>query len=312
MWSESDEDHEQQECKNLISRPNSVPKLLIMDGQIAPNIANLHVTKFSKVHIGDKYVTQNIYNKKTVNGQVLGPKPVSSIKLWRKRKNIYLVGAAIVATSSLILILFYFTSAKPSGRLDIGLSHKWYLPWGAWQALPGFGIGEHLQLPVKCVFVEHTAESYCKEKISCIRDVQLLQRSGLRRGWDDIGPNYIVGGNGLIFEGRGANIVGTMVKSYDHKCISVMFLGNYEHDPIIREQFDNLGILLKQLVMLKVLDPNYLITARCQVDDSTIFIIGNPYSYVIPDCPCNKLLCNSNLTSSADSFTKYYFTDTLS
>lgn len=122
-----------------------------------------------------------------------------------------------------------------------------------------------LKLPVKYVIVGHSGEHYCKDRYTCIKAVLEIQRDHLRRDWDDIGPNYLIGGNGLIFEGRGANIFGAMVKSYNRRSISVMFLGDYGRNPVVKEQFDNFRALLKQLVKIHVLDPNYTILGHCQV-----------------------------------------------
>lgn len=151
------------------------------------------------------------------------------------------------------------------------MNETWYYPRSDWQAFEEYRYRlEYLKLPVKYLLIGHAGERYCIKKLSCIKEMLDMQRNNLRKNWPDIGPNYLISGNGLIFEGNGANILGNMEKTYDHKCISVMFLGHYERDPIMKEQFDHMGILVKQLVELKVLDPDYTIIAQCQIDDWTI------------------------------------------
>lgn len=84
--------------------------------------------------------------------------------------------------------------------------------------------------------------------------------------YGDIGPNYIVGGNGLIFEGRGANVVPAMVRGFNSKIIGIMFLGNYaSKDMPNDEQIENLKTLLNVLVKKGVLDPDYTLQGFCQI-----------------------------------------------
>lgn len=82
----------------------------------------------------------------------------------------------------------------------------------------------------------------------------------------DIAANYIVGGNGLIFEGRGANVVSTLVRGYNSKIIGITFLGNYAKDDMPNnEQIENVKNLLKVLVAKGVLHTDYTLQGFCQI-----------------------------------------------
>lgn len=130
--------------------------------------------------------------------------------------------------------------------------------------MPDYGI-ELLELPVPHVTIGHSALTFCTEKYSCIKEVLEIQSDHQRRGWNDIGPNFLVGGNGYVFEGRGANVLGVMVKSWNRIGISIMFLGNYVISHPTQEQFDNVNVLLKELVRVGALSPDYTLFGHCQL-----------------------------------------------
>lgn len=106
---------------------------------------------------------------------------------------------------------------------------------------------------------------HCMERYACIKNVLDIQADHIQRSWDDIGPNFLVGGNGLVFEGRGANVVGVMVKTWNLRSISIMFLGDYMTAVPIKAQFDHVKVLLKELVAKQILRPDYTLYGHCQV-----------------------------------------------
>lgn len=127
-----------------------------------------------------------------------------------------------------------------------------------------------LTLPISNVLIGHSASLYCDEQYSCIQEVLDIQSDHLRRNWDDIGPNYLVSGNGLVFEGRGANVNGAMVRWWNAKSITIMFLGDYSKNKTSSEQFEHVNILLTELVNHRVLTDDYVLMGHCQVSPFTI------------------------------------------
>lgn len=126
-----------------------------------------------------------------------------------------------------------------------------------------------LALPVSHVVVGHSATDSCHSRYRCIREVLAIQQDHLRREMDDIGPNYLIGGGGLVFEGRGANVKGAMVRSWNHKSISIMFLGDYTVDTADDEQMQRFKLLLERLQSQGVLTGSYDIFGKCQIDTQT-------------------------------------------
>ncbi|CAH4038513.1 unnamed protein product [Pieris brassicae] len=191
----------------------AVNSLAVNDDRIAPvpstaaatpSISNLNVNNSKKVHIGPKFVsvTQNVQNQELVKGRFLGLELVSpnNARTLRCSVAVFICWAFLVA-SGLAIYLIYMTLLKHQTRLDIGLSESWYLRREDWQAMPSYS-EEFLALPVSSVIIGHSAAKYCNQKFACVEVMLSIQQDHLRRGWLDIGPNFLVGGNGLVFEGR--------------------------------------------------------------------------------------------------------------
>lgn len=138
-----------------------------------------------------------------------------------------------------------------------------------WQAMPSYG-EDWLRLPLHYVVVGHSAANNCVQRRDCIEQMLVVQADHMRRGFNDIGPNFLVGGNGDVFEGRGANVFGAMVTAWNRRSISIMFLGNYVTFEPRESQFNHTKILLKTLVNEGVLHPNYILYGQCQLLPSTI------------------------------------------
>lgn len=147
------------------------------------------------------------------------------------------------------------------------LHEYWYLGRAKWHAIQHEKI-ELLSLPVKYVIIGYDEENYCNGKDSCIRLLRNKQLYKLLKYLEDIGPNYLISYDGLIFEGRGANVIGDIATSYDHKSISVMFFGFDDHHKIPENTFFRLNQLLEQLKEMNVLHQKYTILAHCQIDNA--------------------------------------------
>ncbi|KAM3968457.1 peptidoglycan recognition protein 3-like [Aphomia sociella] len=271
MWRESE--------NGRTGRSSAGSELVVMDDHPMvngppemPNIANLSVTRSSRVHFGPKIVnvTQTVHTSEVIKGRILGLELVSANTAPRLRCSVavFVCWASLVA-SALAFCIFYFALYKHQTRLDIGLQEPWYLRRDDWQAMPAYEV-EFLQLPVRIVLIGHSAANYCTEKYSCIQKVLDIQQDHLRRDFGDIGPNFLLTGNGLLIEGRGANIIGAMVKSWNTRIISVMFMGDYRKDPITESQFDHLNVLLDILLKINVLRPDYVVYGNCQVSTQTV------------------------------------------
>ncbi|XP_075155447.1 peptidoglycan-recognition protein SC2-like [Haematobia irritans] len=81
------------------------------------------------------------------------------------------------------------------------------------------------------VIIHHTAGAYCSTKAACITQMKNIQNYHQNtQGWDDIGYNFLIGGDGLVYEGRGWNVVGVHASGYNSLSIGISFMGNYNND----------------------------------------------------------------------------------
>lgn len=92
-----------------------------------------------------------------------------------------------------------------------------------------------------------------------------LQSSHFGIGWDDIGYNFVVGGDGCIYEGRGWDNVGAHAKGYNSFSIGVSFQGHFSNQLPSQAQMRAAKILFEEGVRLGKVDPNYRLIAHRQV-----------------------------------------------
>lgn len=119
--------------------------------------------------------------------------------------------------------------------------------------------------PVDNVIIGHTGVSNCSSRYECIKEVQEIQRDHLARDFGDIGPHFVVGGGGYVFEGRGPNLVGAMVYGWNRIMIGIMFIGDYTYDKPDDRQIEHVKILLNVLVKENFLKTNYKLYGHCQL-----------------------------------------------
>ncbi|CAB3233608.1 unnamed protein product [Arctia plantaginis] len=231
-------------------------------------IEELNVIESEDVHIGISVisVSQNVENIELARGCALGAELVTN----QKRKGVRCSIAVflcwtLVITGVLIYFVFYFALAPKLSRMDLDIDEPWYFRRDQWYANPDQGF-ELLDLPVSLVLIGHSALDFCTKIDECKRKVLDIQEiHQLDSHFYDIGPNFLVGGNGYVFEGRGANIMGAMITYFNLKSISIMFLGNYVYDKPTLAMFDNLSVLLQELVNKRVLTTDYKLYGQCQV-----------------------------------------------
>lgn len=59
--------------------------------------------------------------------------------------------------------------------------------------------------------------------------VQLIQRFHVHeRSWDDIGYNFLIGGDGAVYVGRGWDYQGAHTKGYNANSICIALIGAFD------------------------------------------------------------------------------------
>lgn len=156
----------------------------------------------------------------------------------------------------------------------VDITEWWYINRKGWKAESPLR-RNYLDVPIQNVIIGHSEFNYCDEEETCKENVLAMQKSDKAfKFWEDIGPNFLVTGNGMIFEGRGANVEGDMLSKNNDKSITIMFLGDYGRNETCSEQFDHLKDLLTVLVEEGFLVENYNVLGECQISEDPVVSPG--------------------------------------
>lgn len=99
---------------------------------------------------------------------------------------------------------------------------------GEWFALqPKQEIPPLKYIPPPFVIVGHTASSSCNDRLSCRKKVRNIQEGQLAGDFFDIMYNYLVAGDGYIYEGRGWNESSAGVRRMGCSSLFIGFVGNF-------------------------------------------------------------------------------------
>ncbi|KAL7027119.1 hypothetical protein ACKWTF_005315 [Chironomus riparius] len=88
-----------------------------------------------------------------------------------------------------------------------------------------------LIMPIKRIIISHTRGQFCVNETNCISTVKSMQTQD--SSLDDIPYNYLIGGDGRIYEGRGIEFQGQHTANldateYNSIGICIAFIGNYQ------------------------------------------------------------------------------------
>jgi N-acetylmuramoyl-L-alanine amidase len=165
---------------------------------------------------------------------------------------------------------------KPARSEPIQLPGGHYIyskrDWGGIKAL------REVQLvhPTPVVVISHTVTSQCNSFDKCseaVRQIQLrhmgkrgMQTDTVDIGYADtvdIGYNFLIGGDGNVYEGRGWNVMS--FHRTPEGVVGISFIGNYKKDELTYEQIEAAQELLALGVKLEKLSPSYLLIAHYQI-----------------------------------------------
>ncbi|GLH03787.1 Peptidoglycan-recognition protein LB [Gryllus bimaculatus] len=98
----------------------------------------------------------------------------------------------------------------------------------AWGAAPPRQV-ERQEGPALLAVVHHTyVPGACNSSAACEAAMRAMQRFHQEeRGWNDIGYNFVVGGDGRVYEGRGWGVVGAHALHYNLRSVGVSLIGDY-------------------------------------------------------------------------------------
>ncbi|XP_055380701.1 peptidoglycan-recognition protein LF-like [Condylostylus longicornis] len=124
----------------------------------------------------------------------------------------------------------------------------------------------NLTLPVHRVIIAHTATEPCETQAECTFRVRYIQTFHIEsRGFDDIAYNYLVGGDGAIYEGRGWNKVGAHTKGFNVDSLCIAFIGTFNTVVPPDRQLNAVKLLILQGLRLQKLSEDYKLYGHRQL-----------------------------------------------
>ncbi|XP_013190344.2 peptidoglycan recognition protein [Amyelois transitella] len=142
--------------------------------------------------------------------------------------------------SKLIFLCVYLITIWSEVNADCGIVSK-----KEWDGLDPVHVS-YLPRPINLVIIQHTVTPTCDTDKSCAEIVRNIQSNHMEAlNYWDIGPSFLVGGNGKVYEGSGWIHVGAHTYGYNSKSIGVSFIGNFNNDQVKQSMIDATKALLK-------------------------------------------------------------------
>lgn len=139
-----------------------------------------------------------------------------------------------------------------------------------WGALPQRDTPPLLPVPSSVVIISHTATRACATFTECSNETQYVQYSFLQKGHRDIGYNFLVGGDGGIYEGRGWDTQ----NSLRAKSLSISFIGDFNKDLLSDTVQNATKALLDEGVTLGMLSESYKLIGENQTSPLRFYSPG--------------------------------------
>ncbi|XP_054260300.1 peptidoglycan-recognition protein SB2-like [Macrosteles quadrilineatus] len=149
---------------------------------------------------------------------------------------------------------------------------------------------EELPVPNSFIIFHDTKGDQCFTKEECCERVRQIQDMNMDKWkFSDIVYNFLVGGDGRIYEGRGWRRPGEHTDDWNHKSIGIAAIGDFRDEAPNEEmlegieRFVNLGISNDN----QYLTDTYTVLAHCQLDESNYWTEcpGDAFLEEIRDMP---------------------------
>jgi len=135
-----------------------------------------------------------------------------------------------------------------------------------WLAQPPYHPLAPNTLPIKMVIVCHTATDECQTTSDCVLSVRYIQMFHMESfHWDDIGYSFLIGGDGIVYEGRGWDMMGAHTKGHNLGTLGVAFIGTFVNKMPNDLQVEAFHKLLDVGVRIGKVATDYTLVAQCQL-----------------------------------------------
>nr|AKE92867.1 PGRP-FD1 [Anatolica polita] len=124
-------------------------------------------------------------------------------------------------------------------------------------------------IPVENVIIHHTVTPGCSTENECaslLRNMQNFHMETLE--FHDIGYNFLVGGDGIVYEGAGWHKVGAHTRKYNTRSLGLAIIGNFTSDLPNKKQIQSAKDFIQCGVEMGELDINYKLFGARQVSST--------------------------------------------
>ncbi|XP_037822247.1 peptidoglycan-recognition protein SA [Lucilia sericata] len=128
---------------------------------------------------------------------------------------------------------------------------------------------DYRPIPIKYVIIHHTVTPECRTFLKCSDILQNMQYYHINDlEYNDIGYNFLIGNDGVVYEGTGWRVAGAHTYGYNTNGTGIAFIGNYSAKLPTEMALNAAKKLLECGVKNGELDPNYELFAASQVSST--------------------------------------------
>ncbi|XP_058790589.1 peptidoglycan-recognition protein LE-like [Phymastichus coffea] len=177
-------------------------------------------------------------------------------KWYTKQRHIIICWAVLAGLTFIGIIVYFFIPG--SCAVCIVSRENWGAQSAKEKAKP------LAVLPAKYVIIIHTRTVNCFTKAHCSNIVREIQKYNMELNKTDIVYNWLVGGDGCVYQCRGWDVEGDHTKNYDNKSIGVGFFGTFKQEEPSKDQIEMGKKLIKQGVEQNNISKDYILVGQKQ------------------------------------------------
>ncbi|KAH8368857.1 hypothetical protein KR200_010297 [Drosophila serrata] len=147
--------------------------------------------------------------------------------------------------------------------LGLSLALGQIMPRSSWCPVPLSPRLPRLAGPVSYIIIHHTATAQCFNPHQCQQALKNIRAGHLRRRFRDIGYNFLIGGDGRIYEGLGFGIRGEHAPNYNSRSIGIAFIGNFQIGLPPAQMMQAARTLIRIAVQRRQVVPKYSLIGHC-------------------------------------------------
>ncbi|KAM7355387.1 peptidoglycan-recognition protein LC-like isoform 4-T5 [Cochliomyia hominivorax] len=196
-----------------------------------------------------------------------------------KRKKLIILGGLSTIVALLIVAAVLGSMAWNDSKTQDNVGGGYILrivPRDGWLAQPSINDLIPLKHPIHRIIVIPTRTSECETQAACTYTVRITQTFNIEsQQQDDIIYNFLIGGDGNVYEGRGWDFRGSVVKGFNDDSISFAYIGSFKKQPPNYKQLNVTKLLLEEGLRLNKLSSSYRVVGANKLDPTSVTTLAD-------------------------------------